>query len=226
MRISVVALVLAVLVTACGQVIPTPTPSPVPVPPPTATPWSTEDMLLAAKWDSWEWDGAIWVGIEANPGVRTAYGAELRVGCYQDLQATDVRVLFDFAMPTERPGTEMYLPPTPAPIGDGRFHPTPNPLNAAVARAVEADDALDDIHISRRDVGEIGRWLKSGWQHYPSTGGYLVLRQSPADAFIRELKQVDELALLLTHDDAHDTTAVFSVQGLPYVLANDVDWDC
>ena len=95
------------------------------------------------------------------------------------------------------------------------------------ARAEAAEDSIDQIHISRRNAGEAGRWMKSGWDHYSTSSGYLVLRQSPAAALIGQLAEVEEFAVLVTHDWGEDTAAVFDVRYLNAALASDtVGWDC
>lgn len=67
--------------------------------------------------------------------------------------------------------------------------------------------------------------MKSGWKHYLSTGGYLVLEQAPAAAFIEQLSEVEEFAVLITHDSGEDTAAVFDVRYLDAALSS-VGWDC
>lgn len=87
--------------------------------------------------------------------------------------------------------------------------------------------ALDDVYISRRDLGEPGRWIKSGWQHRLLDSGRLRLWQTPAEAFIDQLTQVEELAVLVTDDYGGNTSAVFHVEYLSEALASDeVGWDC
>lgn len=96
---------------------------------------------------------------------------------------------------------------------------------SSVELAREASDTIDDIHISRRGRGEAGRWMKSGWNHGVNENGFLVLRHTPAAAFIDELTQVEELAVLVTHDYGEDTAAVFDVRQLRQALEG-VPWDC
>lgn len=101
------------------------------------------------------------------------------------------------------------------------------PIATIQAAARAAEGSIDEIFISRRAAGEPGRWIKSGWKHYPSTGGYLVLEQAPAAAFIQQLSEVEEFAVLVTHDFGEDTAAVFDVRHLDAALASDtVGWDC
>ena len=106
------------------------------------------------------------------------------------------------------------------------------PLHRAAAAV---DDSIDEIFISRRAVGEPGRWMKSGWKHYPTLTGYVVLEQAPAAAFIQQLSEVEEFAVLVTHDSGEDTAAVFDVRyldaalgslGSPFVLGFGKNWDC
>ena len=93
--------------------------------------------------------------------------------------------------------------------------------------AVAAEDSIDEIFISRRTVGESGHWMKSGWKHYPSLGGHLILQQAPAAAFIQQLSEVEEFAVLVTHDTGEDTAAVFDVRHLDVALASfAVGWGC
>ena len=91
--------------------------------------------------------------------------------------------------------------------------------------AANAEDSIDQIFISRRATGEPGRWMKSGWKHYLSTWGYLVLEQAPAAAFIQQLSEVEEFAVLVTHDSGEDTAAVFDVRHLNAALGS-AGWDC
>ena len=104
---------------------------------------------------------------------------------------------------------------------------TSNREQTAVARARTADDTVDDIFISRRDAGEPGRWLKSGWRHYSSKTGALVLVQEPGAAMIEQLKETEEFAVLVTHDHGPNTAAVFDVRYLQLALDDPgVRWEC
>ena len=92
--------------------------------------------------------------------------------------------------------------------------------------ARKAKDSIDQVHISRRSMGEPGRWMKSGWEH-STANAYLVLKEAPAASFIGQLAEVEEFAVLVTHDYGEDTAAVFDVRYLNAALASDdVGWDC
>ena len=81
---------------------------------------------------------------------------------------------------------------------------------------------VEDVYISVRNVGEAGRWMKSGWQHLDSsTLDNCRLWQTPAEAFIHQLTEVEELAVLVTDDEGGNTTAVFDVRYLSTALASD-----
>lgn len=55
----------------------------------------------------------------------------------------------------------------------------------------------------------------------------MVLEQEPAAALIDQLTEVEELAVLVTHDHGEDTSAVFGVVFLRAALASDdVGWEC
>lgn len=91
---------------------------------------------------------------------------------------------------------------------------------------------VDDIFISRRSAGGTGPWMKSIWNHEwtgtPRAGVTLMLEQEPADGFIRELMQVEELGVLVTYkNSSHRLGAVFPVEHLGAALeAEEVDWRC
>ena len=69
--------------------------------------------------------------------------------------------------------------------------------------------------------------MKSGWEHFWTKSGYLALKEAPAAAFIAQLAEVEEFAVLVTHDYGEDTAAVFNVRHLDAALASDdVGWDC
>ena len=90
-----------------------------------------------------------------------------------------------------------------------------------------AEESIDKIFISRRAAGEPGRWMKSGWKHHSEMVGHMVLQQAPAAAFIQQLSEVEEFAVLVTHDSGGDTATVFDVRYLDAALAsNAVGWDC
>ena len=140
-----------------------------------------------------------------------ASDALLYVRCLKDLRSPAVYVAFDFEGPT---ATSWRTPP--ALVAEG-----------AAERAKDAEDSIDQIFISRRNFGEAGRWIKSGWKHYWNKEGYMVLKQEPAAAFIDQLTEVEELAVLVTHDYGEDTSAVFSVPFLRAALeSDDVGWEC
>lgn len=199
MRSLAISFIVVLVVAACAV-------APAPTPTPTATPFPD---LWKVSWRTWYEDGITW--LEPKSGGRhleSASKARLLLGCRDVLRVSEVRILFDYATPNERVGRA-----------------TPTYDSNARRRARDASETLDQIHISRRNIGEAGRWMKSGWEHYPSTDGYLVLRQTPAQAFIRDLAQVSELAIIITHNDARDTGAVFLVGFLRGALAG-VDWKC
>ena len=55
----------------------------------------------------------------------------------------------------------------------------------------------------------------------------MVLKQEPAAAFIDQLTEVEEFAVLVTHDYGRNTSAVFDVRYLRAALASDdVSWEC
>ena len=90
-----------------------------------------------------------------------------------------------------------------------------------------AEESIDQIFISRRAAGETGRWMKSGWKHHSETVGHMVLQQALAAGFIQQLAEVEEFAVLVTHDFGEDTAAVFDVRHLDAALASlVVGWDC
>ena len=90
-----------------------------------------------------------------------------------------------------------------------------------------AEESIDEIFISRRAAGEPGRWMKSGWKHHSEMVGHMVLQQAAAAAFIQQLSEVEEFAVLVTHDSGEDTAAVFDVRYLDAALASrTVGWDC
>ena len=92
---------------------------------------------------------------------------------------------------------------------------------------------IDDVFISRRPAGGTGRWLKSGWKHEFEErseyyGASIVLKQEPADGFIRELLQVEELGVMVTHENpGNPLGAVFPVRWLSAALEDEgIDWRC
>ena len=90
-----------------------------------------------------------------------------------------------------------------------------------------ADETLDEVYINRRSAGTAGRWMKTGWDHYVSDNGNFVLRTKPAAAFIAQLTEVEEMAVLAKHDYGPDTAAVFDVRFLAAALASPkVGWAC
>ena len=106
-----------------------------------------------------------------------AEDATLQIICDETLRSTEVRVLFTVEIPKVRYGT-------------------PEITQRGLA-AKAANDTIHQINIARRSIGETGRWMKSGWRHYPSQSGHLVLRHAAA-AFIDELAEVEEFAMLTT----------------------------
>jgi len=93
--------------------------------------------------------------------------------------------------------------------------------------AVAVEESIDEIFISRRAAGDPGRWMKSGWKHSSTVLGQVILQEAPAAAFIQQLSEVEEFAVLITHDAGEDTAAVFDVRYLDAALAAfDVGWDC
>ena len=69
--------------------------------------------------------------------------------------------------------------------------------------------------------------MKSGFNSLLDAEGTLRLWQTPAAAFIHELSQVEEFAVLITDDYGRNTTAVFDVRGLSAALvSDDVGWEC
>ena len=117
----------------------------------------------------------------------------------------------------------------------------------AVAR-IKKFFKVDDVFISRRSTGEPGRWVKSGWQNLfmdsvlrtweiPAYereidrafggSGDLRLWQTPADAFIRQLAEAEELAILVTDNYGQSISAIFDVRYLSAALDSaDVGWQC
>ena len=90
-----------------------------------------------------------------------------------------------------------------------------------------ANETLDEVYISRRASGAAGRWMKTGWDQYTTGGPGLVLRTKPAAAFIAQLTEVEEMAVLAKHDYGPDTAAVFDVRFLEAALASPkVGWAC
>ena len=92
---------------------------------------------------------------------------------------------------------------------------------------------IDDVFISRRPTDGTGRWMKSGWkdefeERSEYFGASIVLKQEPADGFIRELLQVEELGVMVTHENhGGPLGAVFPVRWLSAALASEeVDWNC
>ena len=61
-----------------------------------------------------------------------------------------------------------------------------------------AEESIDEIFISRRAAGEPGRWMKSGWKHHSEMVAHMVLQQAEAAAFIQQLSEVEEFAVLVT----------------------------
>ena len=74
--------------------------------------------------------------------------------------------------------------------------------------------------------------MKSGWQHRLTESGKLRLWQTPAEAFIDQLADVEEFAVLVTTDYGHNISAVFDVRYLDLALYYDSllgppsGWDC
>ena len=91
-------------------------------------------------------------------------------------------------------------------------------------------ESVDEIYISLRAAGEEGRWIKSDWERrFLYEGGLMVLRQAPVAAFIRQLSEVEELAVLITYHWGEETTATatFDVRDLDAALASDRGlWSC
>ena len=191
---------------------------------------------------------------EATAVRGRAVGADLWIKCYEDIRSTEVTIGFIFvdnsAFAGERFAATAEAARTAVPFIAASL-PTAEAARAydATAEAAEAaataeavrprnataepffraaraaEDSIDQIFISRRAAGEPGRWMKSGWKHYLSTGGYLVLEQAPAAAFIEQLYEVEEFAVLVTHDSGEDTAAVFDVRYLNAALTS-AGWDC
>ncbi len=83
---------------------------------------------------------------------------------------------------------------------------------------------LGDAYFIPAAAGEEGRWIKSDWERkFLRKGRLLVLRQAPATAFIRQLFDVEELAVLTTYHWGEETTttATFDVRDLDVALASD-----
>ena len=206
---SIAAAVIVVLVAAACAAASAPTDIPVPSPTPTAVQGLWEDV-----WSFEEDDEASWIQVEAHAiDGRADYGV-LEVLCSKGFHATQAAMLFE--MPTYRD----RLATAEAPRGYYKDEAT------AIAW-VKRNYEIDDVFISRRNMGEVGRWEKSGWKDVLTDSG-LLLRNSPADAFITQLAQVEELAVLITDDDGnHDIQAIFDVRHLREALASDqTDWDC
>ncbi len=210
---TMIAVALLIVATAC-TIAPSPTVTPSPAPPitlpPAPVPW-------LSVWTPLTWTNGVWTGVASVSG-RTEE-AFLQIICDETLRSTEVRVLFDLDI-GERPDLSRYSAP----------YATAEAKKIVTRRgqaAKAANDTLHQIHIARREIGETGRWMKSGWRHYPSTGGYLVLRHAPAAAFIDEIAEVEEFAVLITHDHGADTAAVFDVRSLSRALRSAiVGWGC
>ena len=208
MRSLAVSLIVVAVVAAC-EVAPVPTDAPPP------TPASSD---LPVPWEEvWTPDGSDeyrWITSYANALEGRSDEGLLELACSKGFHATQAAMLFE--MPTYRD----RLATAEAPRGYTRTEAT------AIAR-IRKSFEIDDVFISRRNMGEVGRWEKSGWKDVLTDSG-LLLRNSPADAFITQLAQVEELAVLITDDDGnHDIQAIFDVRHLREALASDqTDWDC
>ena len=83
-----------------------------------------------------------------------------------------------------------------------------------------------DVFIARRDIGTAGRWDKIGWDSTVTSEGRLKLWKAPATAFIREVGEVEEVAIYVSNDDApHLVTATFDVRHLRAALRA-AEWEC
>lgn len=206
---SLAAFLIAVAVVAACEVAPVPTDAP----PPTSA-----SSALPVPWEKvWTPDGNDeyrWVTSYANDLEGRSDEGLLEVACSIGFHATQVAMLFE--LPTYRDS----LATAEAPRGYYKDEAT------AIAW-VKRNYEIDDVFISRRNIGEVGRWEKSGWKDVLTDSG-LLLRNSPADAFIAQLSQAEEIAVLITDDDGNqDIQAIFDVRGLRKALASDeTGWDC
>lgn len=203
-------------------------------PEPDPTSPSTSSLPTPIPWKS------VWTHIERDVDITEVYTsttnqieraerARLWVVCDRGLRASEVYIVFDFQ---EAP----KVWPTLSPDADSRILENRTRAMTATAvrrvdsantRAQNANDSLDKVFISRRDRLEAGRWLKVGLKHWSNKHGSFVLHEVPAAAFIDALKDVEELAVMTTHDYGGNTTAVFDVRYLRAALDSwTVDWTC
>ncbi len=208
MRSLAVSLIVVAVVAAC-EVAPVPTDAPPPTPASSDLPGPWEEVWTPDGSDEYRW-----ITSYANALEGRSDEGLLELACSKGFHATQAAMLFE--MPTYRD----RLATAEAPRGYYKDEAT------AIAW-VKRNYEIDDVFISRRNMGEVGRWEKSGWKDVLTDSG-LLLRNSPADAFITQLAQVEELAVLITDDDGnHDIQAIFDVRHLREALASDqTDWDC
>ena len=155
-----------------------------------------------------------WVVSNAHTVTGRSEKAWLYVTCSKDLSVTTTLVRFPM------PEYESALATVQAPRGYSKDEAT------AVAW-VKRIFKIDDVFISRRTRGDPGRWEKSGWKSLLTNDG-IDLRDTPSDAFIRELAAVEELAVLVTDDAGlHIIQAAFDVRQLREALASkEAAWNC
>ena len=118
--------------------------------------------LRSSLWKHW-WsvekdEDTTFVLTDARVTKGRASSAYLAIGCVEDLRSPAVYIAFNFeeppsGTPTSRPA---YVAQQTAEARRER----------AAERAQAAEDSIDQIFISRRNFGEAGRWMKTGWKHY------------------------------------------------------------
>ena len=187
-------------------------------PEPTTPPTLTGDELATliappdvGAWTWGEWKGYTWVQVPADDldGEVGAENGFLTLKCSHGYLLTEAWLVF---YPIA--GFESGMSTATA---VGKVTEYLNYVRGAVK---------SDVFIARRDAGTSGRWEKIGWDSTVTAAGNLELWKVPAVAFIRELGEVEEVALLLTTDDFPKlVTATFDVRHLRAALGA-AEWEC
>lgn len=210
-NVAAAALLLAVITACANSADPMPSTDT-----PEATSSPSQATGLAQLSEIWQAAGTGSLRYFTNPSTLArgrASKAILTVGCHKDLRVTEVSIFFQI------PGWGDLMSTAQA-RRDARDRATALALLDRVF-------GVEDVYISVRNVGEAGRWMKSGWQHRFIDTGQLRLWQTPAEAFIHQLTEVEELAVLVTDDEGGNTSAVFDVRYLSTALASDdAGWEC